>query len=171
MKRFLLIPALISFAVAQETPLPSNNAKSQDAKQQFLDPFPAKPTGDTPKGWEIILLENSKAESKTQIEPGKDIDISVQAYQLVPASKGQEGQIWNIQDPQYNPLLKNAQERTLGATITKFSEECEVLRKALQDVTSSLEKSLKESPISGDKPLPTSEAVKKPEPTPKQKKP
>ncbi len=128
----------------------SHAAPPPAQEEKILEPYPAKPTAEPPKGWKIQLLKNSKVENKTEIAPGKEINISVEAYKLEPVALDNEPFLV-INDPFYNPLLKNAQEKTLGAAITKFSEESIGLQKNLERVISILEKSLGE----GNKDIPT----------------
>lgn len=164
MKTFHILIALLlgSHLLCQAAPPAAQEEK-------ILEPYAAKPTAEPPKGWKIQLLKNSKVENKTEIAPGKEINISVEAYKLEPIAIGNET-ILVLGDPFYNPLLKNAQEKTLGAAITKFSEESQGLQKNLQLVISALEKSLGESHngLEGSeaKPSPTPEA----KPTPAKKK-
>lgn len=123
------------------TDTPEKSEITSDQKR-VLEPYPANPTGNPPAGWKIKLLPNSKVENKTEIEPGKEITVSVEAYTLEPIALENET-IIVLNDPFYNPLLKNAQEKTLGASITKYSEESEILRNNLHAVIQSLEKDLK----------------------------
>lgn len=121
----------------QETP------SNSDGKSSF-DPYEAKPTADPPPGWKIQLLENSKVENKTAVTPELVMTIKVEAYALVPIKSGEE-EITVITDPYYNPLLKNVQEKTLGASVTKYSEQTKILRDNLKEVIEKLENSLKEA--------------------------
>lgn len=130
-----LTPILLACAI-------STTAYAAELQEPLQEPYKPRPTAEPPKGWKIVLLENSKVENKIEVSPGKEITVGVPAYKLEPTQK--EGEtVLVIMDPRYDPLLKNAQEQTLGAAITKFSEEGEVLRKKLKEAINLLENNLK----------------------------
>ena len=137
-------PAATVPAPSAETKMPSGDTREGQAMtSRPKEPYPARPTGDPPAGWKITLLENSKVESVTPVAPGKDIKISVAAYKLEP--DGAAGS-FVVKDPSYNPLLKNDQKRTIGATITRYSEEVVELQNDLKEVMGALEIALKKAP-------------------------
>jgi hypothetical protein len=147
------LSTVLTLAVAAhaQTPQPSPVIPTPAATQEVpsaaasrpLEPYPARPTGEPPAGWKISLLENSKVESVTPVGPGKEIKISVAAYKLDPEAGTN---ILIMKDPLYNPLLKNDQKRTIGATITRYSEEVESLQQDLKEVIETLEMGLKNAP-------------------------
>lgn len=131
--------------------LPISGIYADPTAEGLQEPYKPRPTGEPPKGWKIILLENSKVENQIEISPGKEITVGVPAYKLEPSKKDGED-VLILQDPHYNPMLKNAQEDTLGASITKFSEEGEALREKLKEAITTLENSLKKTPEEGETP-------------------
>jgi len=127
---------------AQPKPTPGD-------KPVLYEPYLPKPTGTPPKGWEITLLENSKVESTTNIgENHKPVKLSAPAYQLIPSPKikGEEEEAIIFLDPNYNPMLKNAQEKTIGASLTAYSESATALQEKLEGVILTLKEALKGKP-------------------------
>lgn len=105
---------------------------------RLIEPYAPKPSGPTPEGWEIKILEGSVVESVTRLKSGREIKVSTPAYELVPI-----GDVLVISDPGFNPTLANSQTDTIGAVLTKYSEEAHILQERLKKIIEELEKNLK----------------------------
>jgi len=134
---------------------------AQDGQPKLFEPYAPKPSGTTPDGWEIRILEGSQVENSTVLKNKREIKVTVPAYELVPATK--DGKITIIKDPGFESKLANAQKNTVGAVLTQFSETAGGLQEKLDKIIQEMEKGIGPD-IKEEKP-----AEKQPEAKPQEK--
>ena len=111
-----------------------------DEQTKLFEPYAPKPSGATPDGWEIQILEGSQIENKTTLVNKREIKVTVPAYELIP-SVGKE-KITVLKDPGFEPSLATAQKNTIGAVLTQYSEKVNDLQEKLEKILGELEKGL-----------------------------
>lgn len=117
----------------------ATTALSSEGQPKLFEPYAPKPSGKSPEGWEIKILEGSQVENSTTLSSGKDIKVTVPAYEMV--AKSTEETII-IKDPGFDPLLGTTQKTTIGAILTDYSEAAIELQNRLEKVTKELEAGL-----------------------------
>lgn len=113
-----------------------SNAISSEGQPKLFEPYAPKPSGKSPEGWEIKILEGSQVENSTTLGSGKDIKVTVPAYEIV-AKASTETII--IKDPGFDPALGTTQKATIGAILTDYSEAAIELQNRLEKVSKELE--------------------------------
>lgn len=113
--------------------------QANEGQPKLFEPYAPKPSGKSPDGWEIKILEGSQVENSSTLSSGKDIKVTVPAYEVVPKTNQQTVV---LKDPGFDPLLGTTQNATIGAILTDYSEATVELQAKLEKVTQELEKSL-----------------------------
>lgn len=114
-------------------------ATASEGQPKLFEPYAPKPSGKCPEGWEIKILDGSQVENSTTLESGKDIKVTVPAYEIVPKTTAET---IIIKDPGFDPVLGTTQKATIGAILTDYSEATIDLQNRLEKVTKELEKGL-----------------------------
>lgn len=132
--RLGLITLMVALPVSSPTP-----AFSGEGQPKLFEPYAPKPSGKCPEGWEIKILDGSQVENSTTLSSGKDIKVTVPAYEIV-AKTGPDTII--TKDPGFDPVLGTTQRATIGAILTDYSEATIDLQARLEKVTKELEAGL-----------------------------
>jgi hypothetical protein len=114
-------------------------AQANESQPKLFEPYAPKPSGKCPDGWEIKILEGSQVENSTTLASGKDIKVTVPAYEIVPKSTPETVV---LKDPGFDPVLGTTQKATIGAILTDYSETTIDLQNRLEKVTKELESGL-----------------------------
>ncbi len=115
---------------------PSN---ANEGQPKLFEPYAPKPSGKCPDGWEIKILDGSQVENSTTLTSGKDIKVTVPAYEIVPKITPETTV---LKDPGFDPVLGTTQKATIGAILTDYSEATIDLQSRLEKVTKELEAGL-----------------------------
>lgn len=129
-----LIALIVGLPITSPTP-----AFSNEGQPKLFEPYAPKPSGKCPEGWEIKILDGSQVENSTTLSSGKDIKVTVPAYEIV-AKTNPETIV--TKDPGFDPVLGTTQRATIGAILTDYSEATIDLQAKLEKVTMELEAGL-----------------------------
>lgn len=113
--------------------------QASEGQPKLFEPYAPKPSGKSPDGWEIKILEGSQVENSSTLSSGKDIKVTVPAYEIVPKTNPETVV---LKDPGFDPSLGTTQTATIGAILTDYSEATVELQAKLEKVTQELEKGL-----------------------------
>jgi hypothetical protein len=154
--------ALYGVLTAFLGPIAESQVHANEGQPKLFEPYAPKPSGKSPESWEIKILEGSQVENSTTLTSGKDIKVTVPAYEMVPKVSPDSVV---LKDPGFDPALGTTQKATIGAILTEYSEVTVDLHGRLEKVTKELEKALGVS-----SPTPSSEEAEGPEAGDKGKK-
>jgi hypothetical protein len=131
-------PAAASSA-PEATPTPTPEPSSADDIQiKYFAQAQPKPIGLLPPGWDVGVVEDRTVEKTVELPGGKTPKINSKAYVLVPTNK--DGLV--LDDPGFDVSKGNAQDATVGASLTAYIEAAGDLKKKLDTVTDELRASL-----------------------------
>jgi len=108
-----------------------------EEKTKLYEAYAPKPSGPSPAGWTIQILQGSSVDSATKLKNGREIKVTAPVFELVASNS-----VCVITDPGFDPKLGNNQTATIGATITQYSETTKELQDQLDKTIGILEKSL-----------------------------
>lgn len=116
------------------TPAPVADADEGEIEIKYFAQAQPKPMGLLPSGWDVGVVEDRTVEKIVDLPGGKNPRINSKAYVLIPTVK--DGVVFD--DPGFDVEMGNAQDSTVGASLTAYIEAASDLKKKLDVVTEEL---------------------------------